>query len=178
MSYIATGALQVRLREVLEDGLGSLRTITAGTYGGNLPEGMDPSHEAVRALGEPQVEALITNQRRSPNSPPTYSNLALMQFDCRVKVTRRLGAVEQLDGAARDVVKAAASTDADVISQALGFPGNLLTTSGGTPTGLVSGLLSWVESRVEPISTDENGTAIVRTEHMFTGTLTSAPATS
>lgn len=178
MAYVATDKLLVRLREVLEAGAGSLRTITAGTFGGNLPASFSADAEAVRAIGVPQVEAEISEQVRHPSQPPILSNVAFQLITITVRVVRRLGAVEQLDGAARDVVKAAAAADSDVIRQALEWPAQMRTTDAGEATGLVSGLLTWVKSATAFATTTDDGTAIVRTEHTFTGSLRSAPATS
>ena len=178
MSYIGTAALQTRLREVLEDGYGSLRTITADTYGGNLPEDFTGQGDSVRSLGQPQVECLITKGARSPSSPMTKSNVALYLVDVRVRVVRRLSADVQISETARDTIKAAAAADIDVIAQALGWPGNLTTTSAGAATGLVSGLLTHKESSTDVRSVVEDGASIVETLHLFTGTLQSAPAVS
>jgi len=176
MAYIATGNLLVRLREVLEAGYGAIRVIPASTYGGNLPASFSADAEAIRALGVPQVEAEIPEQLRHPSSPPILSNVAYQAITVVVRVVRRLGAVEQLTGSARDIVKAAAATDADVIRQTLEYPAQLLTTDAGAATGLVSGMLTWAKSTTGFATTTDDGTAIVRTEHTFTGSLRSVPA--
>jgi hypothetical protein len=177
VSYLSTDALQVRLREVLEAAAGTLRTITAATYGGNLAEELTPDVQAVRSLALPQIEALITDIERSPSSPPTLSNVALYKLAVRVKVTRRLTAAAQLVGATRDLAKSAAARDADVLNQALGFPGNLRATNAAAQTGLVSGLLTHEKSTITVRPTDDDGTAVIDTDHRFTGTIQSSPAT-
>lgn len=176
MAYIGVGNLLIRLREVLEAGSGALRVIPAATYGGNLPASFSPDAEAIRALGVPQIEAEVSEGARHPSSPPIFSNVAFQMVNVNVRVVRRLGAVEQLTGSARDVVKAAAATDSDVIRQALEYPGQLLTTAAGAATGLVSGLLTWVKSTTVFATTTDDGTAVVRTDHLFTGSLRSVPA--
>lgn len=178
MTTIATSALLTRLREVLEDGYGSLRTIAAATYGGNLPEDFTGQGDSVRSLGQPQVECLITKITRSPSSPILKSNVALYELDVRVRIVRRMSADLAVSETARDAVKAAASTDADVITQALSWPGNLTTTQAGASTGVVSGMLSHRESSTTVSGVVEDGASIVETLHLFTGTIQSAPPVS
>lgn len=178
MAYVATNALQTRLREVLQDGAGSLRAITANTFGGNLPDGFSPNGDAVRSVALPQVECLISDIERSPNSPPLVGNVALYKISVRVRVVHRMPSWAQVSETDRDAVKANAAEAADQIAQALSWPGNLAATSGGTSTGLVSGMLSHIKSATQPVSVVDDGAAILATEHLFTGTLRSAPAVS
>lgn len=178
MSYLATDKLQIRLREVLEDGYGSLRTITADTYGGNLPDGLTEMGDAIRSTGRPQVEASIEGLRPSAAGHAIIGSVLLYDFDLRVRVVRKLGADLLTNGAARDAVKAAAATDSDVLRQALSWPGNLTTTQAGDATGLLSGMVVHRESKTEMRPAVEDGAATLETEHLFFGVLRSSPAVS
>ena len=178
MTVISTAALQVRLREVLETGFGSTRTITAGTYGGNLPEEFSAQGDSVRSVAKPQAEALIEAVRRSPSSPSSMSNVALYEIDVRVRVVRRLTADQQVNSTTRDTVKAAAAADADVLVQALTWPGNLTQTQAGTATGLRSGMLAYRSSETVVRPAVDDGASIIETNHLFLGLMQSAPPVS
>lgn len=178
MTTIAVNSLMVRLREVLEDGYGSLRTVAADTYGGNLPDALTSMGDSVRSLGQPQVECLITGIERSPSSPMLLGNAALYKVDVRVRVVRRLSADLSVAEAARDAVKAAAATDADVIAQVLSKPGNLTATEAAAATGLVSGMLSYRSSSLTVTSVVEDGSSVIESNHLFQGTIQSAPPVS
>lgn len=176
MSYLATDKLAIRLREVLEAGYGSARTITAATYGGNLPDGLTEMGDSTRSVGQPQVEATITGVKPSASGHAIIGSVLLYDVDVRVRVVRQVQADLLANGAARDVVKAAASTDADVLRQALSWPGNLMQTHAGDATGLCSGMLMHRESRVEMVPAVEDGAATISTEHLFHGVMKSAPS--
>lgn len=178
MSTISTAALQIRLREVIEAGFGTTRTIAAATYGGNLPEEFSAQGDSVRAVAKPQAEALIEAIRRSPSSPSIVSNVALYEVDVRVRVVRRLTADQQVTAAARDTVKAAAAGDADVLVQALSWPGNLTQTQAGAATGLRSGMLAYRESQTTVRPAVDDGASVIETNHLFTGLMQSAPPVS
>lgn len=178
MAYVATEPLLNRIREVANGGLGSLRTITAAAFGSNLPDEFSPMADAVRALAAPQVEPLIEEIERSPSSPPLVGNVALYRIRVRVRCVHRVPGWYQIKASERDDVKGAAAQAADQLAQALSWPGNLTATSGGTPTGLVSGMLSYLKSTIAPVSVVEDGAAVIATDHLFTGTIKSAPAVS
>lgn len=178
MAFVAFDALADRLREVLEAGAGSLRAITADTYGGNLPDGFSEMGDSVRSVGLPQVECSIEKIRPSASGHSIVGSVLLYDFDVRVRVVRHLPADVQVNGAARDAIKYAAATDADVIRQALSWPGNLTATAGGAATGVLSGMLMHRESELETRPAVEDGAAIVETIHTFFGVIKSAPALS
>ncbi len=178
MAYVAAAAIQKRVREVLQSAAGSLRTITAGTYLGEFPEGDSDMDSARATVVGARVEAQVLSVKRSPSSPPVIGNLALYEMEWRVRVQRLLDRTSQIDDTLRDAVKALAFQDADVLAQALGFPGNLSTTTAGTATGIVSGLLSYVDSSSDIRGPVDDGASIIETDHRFTCVVRSAPATS
>lgn len=178
MAYLAAGPIQTRIRQVLEQAAGSLRTITAGTYLGDFPEGEDDMGSARAVVTGARVEARVTSVKRSPSSPPVVGNLALYELEVRVRVQRLIDRTAQINDTLRDTAKALSFQDADVLAQALGFPGNLSTTTAGTATGIVSGLLSYVDSSVDVRGPLDDGASIIETDHRFTCVARSTPATS
>ncbi|MDQ3071417.1 MAG: hypothetical protein M3R55_17010 [Acidobacteriota bacterium] len=179
MATIQSAAILLRIRQVLESGAGTLRTIASTRFYGDLPEGLSDSTEQMRGLERPRVEARIKSVSRSPASPPITGNIALYDIGIDVEIVRPLTTAEQLTDATRDALRALALDDVDVVRQALEYPGNLTATTAGAATDLVSGLLSYVSSRVEPIGSPINaGAQTLRTVHSFTGIAISRPAIS
>lgn len=178
MAYLAAGAIQTRLREVLEDAAGSLRTIAAGRLLGDAPEGESDMDRARAAVLGAKVEALLTSMSPNESSPPTLSNVMFYDLEWRVRVTRLLPRTAQIDDTTRDAIKALAFQDADVLRQALGYPNNLLTTAAGTATGIISGLFTYASSSLSVRGVVDDGSSIIETDHRFTCIARSTPATS
>lgn len=178
MAYLAASAIQTRVREVLQEGAGALRSITAGTYLGDFPEGETDMDAARAVVVKARVEARCLSTRRSKASPPLYSNLALYEQTWRVRVQRIVERLAQVDDDVRDAAKALAFQDVDVITQALSMPGNLTATAAGTSTGIVSGLFTHIESTSDVRGPVDDGASIIETDHLFTCVVRSAPATS
>ena len=178
MAYLAASAIQKRVREVIEGAAGSLRTITAGTYAGDMPEGNSDMDLARGAIAKPTVEALVTSAGRSASSPPVIGNLALYDLELRVRVVRIIDRTMQINDTLRDAAKALAFQDADVLAQALGFPGNLSTTAAATATGIVSGLFTYRGSQSSVRGPVDDVASIIETDHRFTAIARSTPAVS
>lgn len=178
MAYLAASAIQTRVREVIQGAAASLRAITPGTYLGDSPEGEDDMGKARAAIEGARVEARVTRQSRSPSNGSIMSNVALYEQEWRVRVIRILTRTSQISDTTRDAVKALAMQDADVLSQALGFPENLKTTTAGTATGIVSGLLTYRDSSSDIRGPIDDGASIIETDHRFTAIVKSIPATS
>jgi len=172
------------MREVLEEARGTLRTIAAGTYEGNLPPGLDLNEEARRALvlfngggvGAP-TEARITSVKRSAASPPVIGNLALYDIEAEVRQVFPFVSANKLTDSLRDATQGLAVAAADVIAQAFTYPGNLLTTQGGDSTGIVSGLLAYVGSSYEWKGQVNDAGGTLEARHRFKGIARSSPAT-
>jgi hypothetical protein len=175
MAISQAQALFIALREVLEKAGGSLRTIPYNTYSGDLPEELSDMEMARRSVCVPRIECTL-NTRRSPSQPLTMGNLFLYAVDLNVRVIRTLEREAQIVDETRDMIKALAFEDAPVIAEALGYPGNLLTTSAGDSTGLVSGLFSYLDSTSDIRGSVDEGASIIETNHRFTGTVRTTPA--
>ena len=175
MAYVQTQAIITRLREVLESGYGSARTITAGTYVGNVPQGLSESEQKRRALVAARVRVNLDVTGRSPNSPPINGDLILYDATVRVTVSRLLARGKQLTPDDYDVVQAAGAADTDVIRQALEYPGNLSTTEAGAPTDIVSGMLRWQSSATNVVGDVDAGAQRLETVHAFSAVLIARP---
>lgn len=179
MSYVRAEAITTRLREVLEQSSGALRTVPASRFFGDLPEGLDMGEELRRAIENPRINAEVTGIRRSPASPPINGNLTIYDFDVEVRIVRIMSTLEQLDDASLELLRSRAFEDVDVIRQALEYPGNLTATDGGDVTDIASGMLRFVDGTVGDIKRMINeGAQQCETRVNFTGVAIARPATS
>lgn len=178
MAYLRTAPILTSIREVLGRSAGVLRTVPAGRFSGDLPAGLSEDTAALRAHVAPRFEAHITEARPASATPPRGGSLAIWQLAVEVRVLRTITPVEQLDDEARDALHALAVEDADVIAQALGFPGNLAATIDGERTDLVSECLTYVSGRGATLRQLEQGAQLLETIHELTGLALSRPATS
>lgn len=179
MSYIRAEAITTRLREVLEQSSGTMRSVPSSRFFGDLPEGLDMNEELRRAIENPRINANVTGIRRSPASPPVNGNLTIYDFEVEVRIIRIMSTLEQLDDASLELMRSRAFEDVDVIRQALEYPGNLTTTDGGDVTDIASGMLRFVSGTVGEIKRMINdGAQQCETLVNFTGVAIARPATS
>lgn len=177
MAYIRAAAITTRIREVLEDSAGTLRTVPSGRYGGDLPDGLSDDAQLIRAASKPRVEATIVGVSPSAASTPDSGNHALLDIDVEVKIVRMLAPLEQLDDDSRTALLSLAAEDADVVRQALRFAGNLTATTAGTACDLVSNCLAFYRgSAVKVRRAIDDGAQPVETIHRFQGIAISRPA--
>jgi hypothetical protein len=176
MAYAKFGPALKRIRQVVEDSAGTLRTTPASRFGGEVPEGLDPESAMARAADRPRVEASIVSIAPSDATPPTLGNLRVYDVEVRVKVTRVVTPLEQVSDDDRDALMALAAEDADVLGQALGFPGNLTTTTAGTATDIVSGLLLHRTTSVMVRKAIDDGAQPIETSHTYLARMISRPA--
>ncbi len=174
------GKLLIRMREVIEGAAGTLRTITALTFEGGLPPGLDTNEEARRAMLNSSgqsvpVESRIVSVKRSPASPPVIGNLALYDVEIEVRAVYPVTTVSTLTDATRDSVAGLAAQHADMLAQALGYPGNLTTTTAGAATNVISGMLAYVGSEYAWAGDAGKGGTLTG-RHRFKCTAKSAPA--
>jgi hypothetical protein len=176
VAYIKAAAVRTRIREVIEASAGTLRTVPTDRFLGDLPEGLDVTEEMRRALEAPRVSVSIRRASPHPQTPLSLGNIALDNYEFVVRVVRTISTLEQLIESDSDALDALAMIDSDVLRQALGFPGNLSSTTAGTSTDIVSGMLRWTSSdwRVERAIND--GAQKLETVHQFAGVLISRPA--
>jgi hypothetical protein len=180
VAYLNAAAILARVEQVIVDSLGNLRTVPSSRFQADAYTGQPDAEAAVRAFVKPTVEAEIVAQRPHPRSPPAMHSMQLREIDVTVTVTRATDATAKIDAATRRAIKALSASDADVIAQALGYPGgggNLATTSAGTLTGLVSGILAYVDSATRVEFGGETSARVVSV-HRFRGVVNITQATS
>lgn len=172
MAYVTTEAIIDRARALIEDGVGSARAISAGTYDDGLYDGLSDDAQSLRALDTPIVETSITSGP-SPHAsnPPINSTIHMMDIELTVRVVRSSTLIHKLDTAQRYALAGAVSRDSDVIRQALTYPGNM------TGCGLVSDLLMHTGTSGVTFVTEDAGSR-VETSMTFTGIILVTQATS
>ena len=175
MAYIKSAAILTRIKEVVEDGVGT-RPITAGTFEGDLPNGLSIDAQHMRTVTGARCEADVVLQRPSPASPGVTGNLLIYDIEVEVKVVLLMTPLEQIDDDTRRALSALAMSDADILGQALGCPGNLTATEAGAVTDLASGLLRFVESTSVTVGEIDDGAQSIETVHKFAGIAFSRPA--
>lgn len=150
MANIAASAILTAIEECLEGEIGSVRTFTATELASGTYPSLAPEEKARRAMVRPRFDVNIGDIRRHPASPPEKSNKAFYLFDVSIVLEYKLEAEIIEDD--RRAIRAQALVDSEQARQALGWPNNLLETSDGTATGIVSGLLTFKSG--SPVSED------------------------
>ena len=175
MSYVAVDALLDRLSEVIGQSKGTLRTVPALRFDGNLPPGLSNAAERRRSMETPRYFSSVTALDRSPSSSPVMGNLLLYKITVEVRVVRLVPRLNQLDEGVHRAGQSQAVIDGDVLRQAIEFPNNLLTTEAGVATGLASGLLTYTGSRSRFVGAVNDGAQTLETLHTFWGTIRATP---
>lgn len=154
MALATYSAALTAIREVLDDGHGSLRTISAGRFVDALHEGTSDDELARRGVvAAKPFRVRLGGQRRHPASPPPNSNVNLITCDVDVIVSRTITPLEQADPDSMATLEASAAEDADAIRQALETPPNLDTTAAGISTNICGGCLRYVRSATPRVVT-------------------------
>lgn len=170
MAYMNTTAIQTRLREVLDGGAGTLRTIDSGRFDGTGHySGQSIEAQGIRSLVKPLIEAEIVSVGRHPDSPPAMHSDALREVEVEIRVIRHAELTDKLTASTRDALKGLAAQDADVVAQALTFPGNLTSTAAGTATGLLTGLMMYTGRSTINLELGSESSARVVSTHKFRG---------
>jgi hypothetical protein len=179
MANLATSAILTAIREVIEDGTGSVRTITSGDYLPGETSARSIPGLSRDALIAPRAEVRLVETTRSEASPAITGSFQLLALDLEIRLVRSLTTFKLLDHDARQAVHALAALDGDVLAQALTWPGNLTQTAAAAATGLVSGCLrtDW-RSAVGTVEADGSDLGRLITIHRFTAIAQVALATS
>lgn len=167
MAYFAADAILTRVREVVEDSAGILRTVTVGRFAGDLSPGLPEQEASRRALVTPRFDVQMRNIDNA-KVLNTVNRQTLWAVSVRIRVIRDMYVKHKLYDDVRDDVVALANQDGDILAQALSYPGNLASTSGGTSTGLVGGKLE-LETSTHTVNLDDNSPQFVETIHVFNG---------
>nr|MCU0675633.1 hypothetical protein [Myxococcota bacterium] len=140
MAIRSSAAILTRIREVLEEGAGALRTITADTYRPGAGPLRSDAAQASDALVKARVEVQIVATEPHPARPPRLGTFTLDVVEIEIRIVRSVTGVTALSAPTRTALLAAADEDASKVAQALCVPGNLAATEAGAATGLVSGM--------------------------------------
>lgn len=148
MANIASTAIRKRIREVVDDGAGLARTVSAGRISGDYWEGSAEWAGRGRTLTKPRFD--IPTFLPVPNTPGAMElgSFQIYVIQPVLVCEYDLGAVLDTDDN-RDAARATAEQDADVLRQALGWAGNLTTTAAGTATGILDGYLRYEDGQVQ-----------------------------
>jgi len=174
MAYLNGDDILTRIREVLEQAAGSLRVIPTDTYHGGLWGDLSADEQSRRATWRPLTEARITSIEPHGARCSVTSNVGLLALEVEVLVTRHVGPEHMAQDTIRDFTSGAAATDADVVTQALGYPGAMDRAT----TGVVGGLLSYVSSETAiELATSDGSPGRLITTIIFGAVVQTAQAT-
>lgn len=177
MAYLPAAAIATRLREVLEDGAGSLRTVSS-RFGGDLPEGLTDEETTRRALLD--LKPLRIRLRPGPTHPNRLTvagNYQIKYVDADITVARSAYVGDQLDDDLREAISAQVLLDGDVIEQACEWPSNLAQTTGGTDTNVKGGTYEGLRGDVV-VRGDVGEAQVIEATHRVRLTVVSRPAVS
>lgn len=174
MANVAYDAIKERLRELVENNAGTVRTI-GSRFQGDLPPGLNASEERRRGvLSLAPAEVSLKRAKAHPQRIARMGNVQVHLIDAEVRVVRTLSVAEHVDDDLRDDVEALALLDGDVLTQCFEIPANLHTTAGGTSTGLIG--CNFIESVPAYRGKTEGEASDLVTIHRFELTAKSAPA--
>jgi len=179
VAYLKANAIITRVREIIEDGQGSLRTISATRFTGGYPEGGVGDDELARrgiAVSKP-VQVVVRSLGRHPNSPPIGGNLEILEVEVEVAIARTIAIEEMVDDDAHTTLAALALEDVDVIRQALEWPANLTQTEAADATDLCSLRLDRPASNIK-VGGGQGKAYSLEYRLRFTGPAFSRPAIS
>jgi len=165
MATFDAAALTTRIRQILEDGAGSLREITASTYQSLAGESLTNDELSLRAAEAPRYRIVYESISRAPETPSRPSNRQILDVELDVVVIRHVPPVANDSDSAIDAVKNAAVADHDVIAQALEWPGNV------SVAGVISSMLRSAGSSRVRLQYPQGGVdfqpGILETSHRF-----------
>lgn len=145
-------AIYGAIRGVITGALGSVRTVPAGTFVEGLPSSIQADGARwLRAKAKRSFDVEIPPAARSRDLGPSTASRALLDLEVLVTLTYALSVVPETESKDyRFAARAQAIEDALAISQALTWPGNLVTDESANATGLVGqALLSELGTRVK-----------------------------
>jgi hypothetical protein len=178
VANINAAAIITRVRELVDDASGTLRTISSSRFGESFYLEMKEEEQARKAVSGPKFDVRLTTIERHPSSPPISGSTALYNVTVEVTVIRHLNVNHAVIDANRDTILAASIEDGDHIMQALTYPGNMTQTSAAVATGLASGVLQYAGSENEVLLGAASEPSLVRGVHRFTGVAVVTLATS
>lgn len=162
MANIDFAAIRARIREVLDDGAGLVRTVSAGRLAGDYWDGADEWAGAARTLEKPRFDIRSCRITKSTASPLEPGSLKIEVLTVEIVCEYNLANAVDTD-ANRDAAIATAEQDADVIEQAFHWLGNLDEAT----TGIINGVLSR-DGEMQVLETNYENRRL-RTLHRYRG---------
>lgn len=175
MANVAYAAIRKRMREILDDGNGLVRTVASSKFDGNYWTGADGWTGQVRALAKPVFAIPTMTTEPAAGRPMQPGSSDIERIAVRVEAEYALPPAASADDDTRDAAVAQAEQDGDIIAQAFGWPGNLTQTEAAAATGIIDGVMSHVQSR--PVLEDWDAQRLVM-EHTFRAFVSVTQATS
>lgn len=179
MPYAQFQRALTAIREALDSGGGSLRTVPTSRFTDDLHNNLSNEEQRRRGIRSDKpfrVDIVLMEPHEA--SPPITGDLVLYQVDFEIVVSRTVSVGEQVDADTMSTLRALAFEDADVIRQSLGTPPNLAQTSAALATDIAGGHLTYVNSRARVIGNASGTAQHLETIHRFTGVLKSRPSDS
>lgn len=149
MANINATAIRTRIREVLDDGEGLVRTVSAGELSGDYWDGMPTRALRARTIQKPQfaIPYIPKVPKTGAGALTEIGDTQIYEIEPTLIVAYDLRPYAEQSGSI-DEDFATAEQDVDVIRQALGWPDNLDQTKAGTPTGIIDGWLRYLGDEV------------------------------
>lgn len=157
--------LQERVAEVLL-GAGSVRTVPAGILAPLKTAEEGDRKRALQAESVVRFDVVAHELGEIGDSPPVNGDKEVVAVEVLVTTWHQIPHAGR-DYDARKLAYAAANDIARVIRRALEWPGNVLQTAGGQPTGLLSGMLVHQPPNPEPIEAPQ--AKVLELTQRFTG---------
>lgn len=177
MSIIDEAAIRTRISEVLTGVASGVRAMTAGELSDDLAPGASDVTASQRAAVVPRFTIAI-DYEPSAERPQGPGTMALDGIVVTIVMTA-LHASQALSRVDYDATKALIAELGAQTRAAFSWPGKLTTTSAGTATGIVSGVLRWDGTRVSrdtPPEPNAPGGGLYVVEHRFSGVVRSTLA--
>lgn len=178
MAAVDDVAIRTALREVIEGKITGVRAITPGLLSCDIAVGASDMTLSMRTTSTPRVEIAVSYPV-SPDRPQQPSNVWFRGIEVVLTYTYLLES-QGLLLPEYQATKAAAGAAADLVAQALAWPGKLSQTYAGTVTGIVSGVLAWQGTTVlrddAPRSGQTEGGGLYQLEQRYSGTVLTAAA--
>jgi hypothetical protein len=153
VSYTQSSAIRTAIIELIRGSIGVVRIVPAGLFEPGVFEGQKTAAQQAKTIDHRFAHRFdLKVDRQSKNAATPISSKAsyrLSQYSVTINITTRLKAATRDDD--REIQRAKAEGDTDLVIQALNYPGNLLATLGAQQTGIVSGLLQGPDGAATPI---------------------------
>lgn len=168
-------AITAAIREVIRGELGSVRTVPVGEWIEGVPAqlgmhgGLDgDTARRLRAEGRRLFDVEVAPARRTGAVGSSAASHSLLAITTRIVLWLPITLVaETVSADHRYAARADALEQAQVIREAIEWPGNLLATADGTPTGIVSGRLG--EAQTPRIVREDWSRGLYEIELRFSG---------